>query len=62
MKDQTITITITTGNDAFQPDPMAEVGRILAKIADAANDGFIQSAYNDINGNTVCRVDVQNAS
>jgi hypothetical protein len=50
-----ITITIETGNSAFDDGPMTEVARILRELANKMkNDGILQDArLFDHNGNSV---------
>jgi hypothetical protein len=59
----TITITIQTDNEAFQPDPAAEVARILNKYfvdpLDRVDLEYITGLkLRDINGNTVGSVSI----
>lgn len=49
-----ITITIETGNVAFDDHPATEVGRILRDLADRFEyQGVVPDHLRDINGNTV---------
>lgn len=49
-----ITITIETGNAAFDDAPATEVGRILRDLADRFEfNGVVPQHLRDINGNTV---------
>lgn len=36
----TFTLTIDTGNAAFDPEPSSEIARILRKLADDLSDGL----------------------
>jgi hypothetical protein len=50
-----ITITIKTGNAAFEPDPNYELARILKEIAKKLENGYDPEDISimDINGNNV---------
>ena len=54
-----MTITIETGNDAFEPDPSVELARILKKLAKGLEVSFAPATIQDINGNTVGRIEVE---
>ncbi len=47
------TLTINTDNEAFTPEPGAEVARILRVIADRVEAGRTDGAAMDVNGNRV---------
>lgn len=49
------TLRVECGNNAFQPDPHAEVARLLRRAADALERGGFQTPYalHDANGNRV---------
>jgi hypothetical protein len=55
-----MTITISTGNDAFQPDPKPEIIRILRLYIEAlekdTRPGIPTGKIFDINGNSVGKV------
>jgi hypothetical protein len=51
-----LTITISTGNSAFEMDKHSEVARILRKLADRFESGGEPSKVMDINGNKVGEV------
>lgn len=59
-----IKITIDCGNAAFDPEPSYEVARILSKIARLIREDecpltvWDNESLNDINGNTVGRIEV----
>ena len=54
-----VTITIETGNDAFFPDPFAQLADILESIAvDAREDGFSDYVY-DVNGIICGSIDIE---
>lgn len=56
----TITITIKTGNAAFEPDPGTEVARILRDYADEVEGGWpAGGVLLDANGNVVGSVKVK---
>lgn len=57
----TITITLRTDNDVFQPDASEEVYRILRALTDRVSDGglhYLPGNITDSNGNTVGTVTV----
>lgn len=58
-------LTIDTGNEAFQPEPNAEIARILREVADRIeSDGRSIHWYQnirDVNGNTVGQYAEKNA-
>ena len=55
-----ITITLETGNAAFDDAPATEIGRILRELADRIErDGIPPDYLYDVNGNRVGRVDVK---
>jgi hypothetical protein len=55
-----ITITIETGNSAFDDQPATEVARILFEIATSIQDGITDAIpVMDINGITVGAVKIQ---
>lgn len=47
------TLTIDTSNDAFQPDPGPEVGRLLRQVVHEVEAGYDARPLRDENGNTV---------
>jgi hypothetical protein len=48
-----ITISIETGNAAFEDSPTGEIGRILRDLAERfEQDGIPPEVLRDINGNT----------
>jgi hypothetical protein len=47
------TLTIETSNDAFQPDPEAEIARILRETARRVVNGNYAGRLIDVNGNRV---------
>jgi hypothetical protein len=54
-----VTIIIETGNDAFFPDPFAQLADILESIAvKAREDGFNDYVY-DVNGNQCGSIDIE---
>ena len=54
-----MTITIETGNDAFEPDPSVELVRILKKLAKGLEVSFAPAVIQDYNGNTMGRIEVE---
>lgn len=55
-----ITITIETGNAAFEDSPTAEIGRILRSLADRFERyGTHPENLRDINGNTCGKVTIE---
>ena len=54
-----VTITIETENDAFFPDPFAQLADILESIAiDVREYGFNDYVY-DVNGNICGSIDIE---
>lgn len=53
MQRTTFTLTITTENAAFEPDPIEEVARILKVARDRLIDGQFDCILHDANGNRV---------
>jgi hypothetical protein len=54
-----VTISIGTGNDAFQDSPTTEIARILRELADTfERDGIPPNAIYDLNGNFVGEVKI----
>lgn len=51
-----ITITLSTTNDAFQPSPNEETARILRTLAAHIEDGYTPNWLYDANGNNVGKV------
>lgn len=51
-----ITITISTGNSAFEDNKEYEVARILRGLADKIEDGREPSKLMDVNGNSAGKV------
>jgi hypothetical protein len=50
------TLTLTTGNDAFTPEPNAEIARILRRAAYRIENGWLDDqpfALLDANGSSV---------
>jgi hypothetical protein len=59
---ENITITIETGNAAFDDSPTAEIARILRDLAKRFElDGLPPSKILDANGNCVGRCEVEKA-
>ena len=52
------TLTIETGNSAFDGDPAPELARIIALAAGNIAAGVTGAYVHDINGNTVGRWDI----
>lgn len=46
-------VKIETGNAAFDPDPLPELARILREVAGWLEQGRMDGACYDINGNRV---------
>jgi len=55
----TFSISIDTGNAAFEDDAGAEVARILRDVATALERGTRGAPLHDINGNRVGRFDLR---
>lgn len=54
-----ITISIRTGNSAFEEDQGYEIARILRDLADKFEQGRTPSSANDINGNKVVKIEYE---
>lgn len=52
-----ISIHIDTDNDAFAEDPLKELARVLAELADRMNSGYLPVRAYDINGNACGRIE-----
>ena len=47
------TLTFSTSNAAFDPEPASEVARLLRQVAEKVEDGDKTGRVHDLNGNLV---------
>lgn len=52
-KSKKFLLEIDLGNDAFDPDPADELGRILTKVTAKIMNGSVTGKIYDVNGNHV---------
>jgi hypothetical protein len=49
----TFSLTVKLAGDAFHPDPLVELRRLLLDVAGRLEEGALEGVLRDVNGNAV---------